>query len=102
MRVQSAVEGSPLFFCYFSGPARLHRKILVSISIALRWHLAVAAISDPITLQITYWLAQEFGQHLREDRANETDPDSRAALERKWMLIFGTRNDLLQDFRTSD
>ena len=38
-----------------------------------------------------YWLAREFGDHLRQDRAEESDPDSKAALERKWMLIFAVR-----------
>ena len=38
-----------------------------------------------------YWLAQEFGAHMKQDRANEVDPDSRAALERKWMLLFAVR-----------
>jgi hypothetical protein len=38
-----------------------------------------------------YWIAQEFGSYMRQDRANETDPDTKAALERKWMLLFAVR-----------
>jgi hypothetical protein len=38
-----------------------------------------------------YWLAQEFGTYMKEDRVNEADADSRAALERKWILIFAAR-----------
>jgi AIPR protein len=38
-----------------------------------------------------YWLSKEFGAHMREDRKSETDPDVKAALERKWMLMFATR-----------
>ncbi|OAI44320.1 hypothetical protein AYO42_00815 [Rhizomicrobium sp. SCGC AG-212-E05] len=35
-----------------------------------------------------YWLAQEFGTRLRTLRDSESDPDSKAALERKWLLVF--------------
>lgn len=38
-----------------------------------------------------YWLAQKFANRLKEDRASETDPDVKAALERKWMLMFAAR-----------
>lgn len=34
-----------------------------------------------------YWIAQEFGGHLRNARELEKDPDARASLERKWLLI---------------
>jgi len=35
-----------------------------------------------------YWLAQEFAPHLKEVRDQESDADSRAALERKWILLY--------------
>jgi hypothetical protein len=38
-----------------------------------------------------YWLAQELGSHMREDRDKEPDVDTKAALERKWMLLFAIR-----------
>lgn len=38
-----------------------------------------------------YWLAQEFGPRAKLDRSKETDPDTRAALERKWVMIFAAR-----------
>ncbi|WP_298255605.1 AIPR family protein [Bradyrhizobium sp.] len=38
-----------------------------------------------------YWLAKEFGVRMREDRSSETDHDAKAALERKWVLIFAAR-----------
>lgn len=38
-----------------------------------------------------YWLAQKFAVRLRNDRVTEIDPDRKAALERKWMLMFATR-----------
>ena len=38
-----------------------------------------------------YWLAQELGSYMKEDRIKETDADIRAALERKWLLIFAVR-----------
>ena len=37
-----------------------------------------------------YWLAQEFAQRLRNIRDKEEDSDSRAALERKWLLIYAS------------
>jgi hypothetical protein len=36
-----------------------------------------------------YWIAQEVAIYLKNTRANETNPDARAALERKWALLFG-------------
>lgn len=38
-----------------------------------------------------YWIAQNFAAKLKSDRITEDDPDVRAALERKWMLIFASR-----------
>jgi hypothetical protein len=38
-----------------------------------------------------YWIAQEFATYMRKDRDAEIDPDVRAALERKWMLLYATR-----------
>ena len=35
-----------------------------------------------------YWIAQAFGEKLRETRENTADFDARAALERKWLLIY--------------
>ena len=35
-----------------------------------------------------YWIAQDFGAHLRITRENTADSDARAALERKWLLIY--------------
>ena len=35
-----------------------------------------------------YWLAQEFARQLKTDRDQEVDPDTRAALERKWLLVY--------------
>jgi hypothetical protein len=35
-----------------------------------------------------YWIAQEFGDKLRATREKTTDFDARAALERKWLLIY--------------
>jgi hypothetical protein len=37
-----------------------------------------------------YWIAQGFGAHLRLAREEEKDPDARASLERKWLLIYST------------
>jgi AIPR protein len=37
-----------------------------------------------------YWIAQDFGAHLRVAREAEKDADARASLERKWLLIFAT------------
>jgi hypothetical protein len=38
-----------------------------------------------------YWLTQKFTSHLKSDRLQELDPDARAAMERKWMLIYASR-----------
>jgi hypothetical protein len=38
-----------------------------------------------------YWLSKELGEHMREDRAAEADADAKAALERKWVLMYATR-----------
>jgi len=38
-----------------------------------------------------YWLSKELGTYMREDRAREIDPDIKAALERKWVLMYATR-----------
>jgi hypothetical protein len=38
-----------------------------------------------------YWLSKELGEYMREDRAKETDPDIKAALEKKWVLMYATR-----------
>jgi hypothetical protein len=38
-----------------------------------------------------YWLGTEFAEQLKRDRASETDATRLAALERKWMLIYGAR-----------
>jgi AIPR protein len=38
-----------------------------------------------------YWIAKEFTTFMREDRNAETDPDARAALERKWMLLYAAK-----------
>jgi hypothetical protein len=35
-----------------------------------------------------YWLSQEFASLLKVVRETEEDPDARAALERKWLLIY--------------
>ena len=35
-----------------------------------------------------YWVAQEIASNLKKTRSNEGDPDARAALERKWCLVF--------------
>lgn len=35
-----------------------------------------------------YWLSQEFSAHLKTIRDKEDDPDARAALERKWLLVY--------------
>jgi len=35
-----------------------------------------------------YWLAQEFAPHLKRKREEEVDPDAKAAMERKWMLLY--------------
>jgi AIPR protein len=38
-----------------------------------------------------YWIAQAFGARLKVDREEEKDADNRAALERKWMLIYAAK-----------
>lgn len=38
-----------------------------------------------------YWLAQKFADRLKTDRESEPDPDVRAALERKWMVMYSAR-----------
>jgi hypothetical protein len=38
-----------------------------------------------------YWIAEEFTTFMREDRKAEADPDTRAAMERKWMLLYASR-----------
>src|SRR5262249_6746648 len=35
-----------------------------------------------------FWIAQEVTAHLKKTRPDEKDPDARAALERKWALLF--------------
>ena len=35
-----------------------------------------------------YWIAQDFGENLRAAREKTADSDARAALERKWLLIY--------------
>ena len=38
-----------------------------------------------------YWLTQKFTKQMRSERLQETDPDIRAAMERKWMLMYASR-----------
>ena len=38
-----------------------------------------------------YWLSKEFGEYIREDRSRESDPDTKAALERRWVLVYAAR-----------
>jgi hypothetical protein len=38
-----------------------------------------------------YWLTQKFTKQMRSERLQETDPDVRAAMERKWMLMYASR-----------
>lgn len=38
-----------------------------------------------------YWIAQAFAARLRADRSAESDADVRAALERKWLVIYASR-----------
>jgi AIPR protein len=46
---------------------------------------------DEFELRVAaYWIAQDFGDFLRVAREAEVDADARAALERKWLLIFAT------------
>lgn len=35
-----------------------------------------------------YWIAQEFARYIKQIRETEPDADSKAALERKWLLVF--------------
>jgi hypothetical protein len=35
-----------------------------------------------------YWIAQEIGNQLKDYREKLEDPDSRAALERKWLVVY--------------
>jgi hypothetical protein len=35
-----------------------------------------------------YWLSQEFAPYLRAKREIENDPDARAAMERKWIILY--------------
>ena len=41
-----------------------------------------------------YWIAQEFGAYLREAREQESDPDARASMERKWLLVYAAARTL--------
>jgi hypothetical protein len=38
-----------------------------------------------------YWLSQKFTERMRSERPQETDADVRAAMERKWVLMFASR-----------
>ena len=38
-----------------------------------------------------YWLSKEFGEYIREDRSRESDPDTKAASERRWVLMYAAR-----------
>ena len=38
-----------------------------------------------------YWIAQDLTSQIKKDRSNESDADTRAALERKWMVLFAVR-----------
>jgi hypothetical protein len=49
-----------------------------------------------------YWLGQEYGVRAKEDRTNESDPDTRAALERKWVMIFVARKVLEHYFPNTE
>jgi hypothetical protein len=48
-----------------------------------------------------WWLADEFAQRIAIDRGNEQDKDRRAALERKWMLLFVAHQLLERSFQHS-
>src|SRR6185312_12783906 len=48
-----------------------------------------------------YWLAKEFGDRMRNDRTAETDPDVKAALERKWVLMYSARK-VLEHYYPND
>ena len=45
-----------------------------------------------------WWLGSSFGEKLIEDRKKVTDPIAKAALERKWMIIFASRLILERSF----
>ncbi len=45
-----------------------------------------------------WWMAEEFGDRLKRDRQATTDPTERAALERKWWLLFASRLMLERSF----
>ena len=38
-----------------------------------------------------YWLSKELGEYMREDRKKEGEPDAKAAMEQKWVLMFASR-----------
>jgi hypothetical protein len=38
-----------------------------------------------------YWLTQKFTKQMKSDRLQEQDADVRAAMERKWMLMYASR-----------
>jgi hypothetical protein len=38
-----------------------------------------------------WWIGREFGEAIRQERKEEADPTTKAALERKWWLIFAAR-----------
>jgi len=48
-----------------------------------------------------YWLAKEFSERMRRDRATESDPDVKAALERKWVLMYSARR-VLEHYYPND
>jgi len=48
-----------------------------------------------------WWLAQEFSIQIKLDREAATDPVRKAALERKWHLLFATRLILERHFGTA-
>lgn len=45
-----------------------------------------------------WWLGSAFGEKLIEDRKNVTEPIAKAALERKWMIIFAAKLILERSF----
>lgn len=49
-----------------------------------------------------WWLGSAFGEKLIEDRKNVTDPTAKAALERKWMIIFAAKLILDRSFGETD
>jgi hypothetical protein len=38
-----------------------------------------------------YWLSNKFTERMKSERPQEIDPDVRAAMERKWVLMFASR-----------